>query len=142
VITVIGSGLVGSSIAFLIASQGLDDITLLNKRKDKAKGESLDISNSIPKDSPISVTATDDYGKIRESEIVVVCASVESYTKERTQNLLKQASMIKDIAQNVQKNSSEALFLIVSNPVDVLTYVFQKEASLPLRLYRRVPLRR
>ena len=55
-ISIIGAGRVGSALAFLIAQSGLDDLVIVNRSKNKALGEALDVSNSIPEKSLISVT--------------------------------------------------------------------------------------
>src|SRR3989337_1136609 len=87
--SIIGSGRVGSATAFLAASNSLDDIHLINRHKEKALGQALDISNAIPENSPITIVGS-DYSEIKNSEV-----------------------------------------LIISNPVDVLTYLFLKESGLP-----------
>jgi len=139
-ISIIGSGRVGSAIAFLAASTSLDDIHLVNRHKDKALGQALDISNSIPKDSAISVIGT-DYSEIRNSEVVVITASSGTYTTSRTQmmseqikmirDIAKKIKMIRDIAKKIKMYAPDSKILMISNPVDVLTYVFQKEINLP-----------
>ena len=67
--------MVGSSIAFLCASNSLDDIILLNRTKSKALGDALDISNAIPKNSDNTIRGTDDYSEIKNSDIIVIAAS-------------------------------------------------------------------
>jgi malate dehydrogenase len=128
-ISIIGSGKVGSAIAFLAASNSLDDIVLVNRTKTKAIGESLDISNAIPQGSSISVKGTDDYSQIKDSEVVVITASVGTYMKSRIDMIGEQVIMIKDIAKKIKTNAPNAKTLIVSNPLDVLTYVFLKESE-------------
>ena len=81
-IAIIGTGLVGSAIAFLCASNSLTDIVMLNRTKNKAKGEALDISNAIPKNSNITITGTDDYRKIKNAKIIVITASTGIYSKK------------------------------------------------------------
>ena len=129
-ISIIGSGRVGSAIAFLAASTSLDDIHLVNRHKDKALGQALDISNAIPKDSPISVIAT-DYSEIKNSEVVVITASSGTYTTSRTQMITEQIKMVQDIAKKIKMYAPDSKILMITNPVDVLTYVFQKEINLP-----------
>jgi len=129
-ISIIGSGRVGSAIAFLAASTSLDDIHLVNRHKEKALGQALDISNAIPKDSPISVIGT-DYSEIKNSKVVVVTASSGTYTTSRTQMISEQIKMIRDIAKKIKMYAPDSKILMISNPVDILTYVFQKEINLP-----------
>ncbi len=130
-ISILGSGKVGSAIAFLIASNSLDDIILVNRTKEKAIGESLDIANAIPENSDISILGTDDYSKTEGSEIVVITASAGTYTQSRTEILKDQIEMIRDISQKIKKFTPESKILVVSNPPDVLTYFFQKFSNLP-----------
>ncbi len=130
-ISILGSGKVGSAIAFLIASNSLDDIILVNRTKEKAIGESLDIANAIPENSDISILGTDDYSKTEGSEIVVITASAGTYTQSRTEILKDQIEMIRDISQKIKKFTPESKILVVSNPPDVLTYFFQKFSNFP-----------
>ena len=129
-ISIIGSGRVGASIAFLCISNSLDDILLVNRTKSKAIGEALDISNAIPENSNVSIHGTDDFSKIDGSDIVVITASTGIYLKNRTEMMDAQVKMIKEIANQIKKYCPLAIILVVSNPLDVLTFVFQKETQL------------
>ena len=121
--------MVGSSIAFLCASNSLDDIILLNRTKSKALGEALDISNAIPKNSDITIRGTDDYSEIKNSNIVVITASMGIYLKNRNELIDAQVEMIKEIGKKIKKSCPTSIILIISNPIDVLTYFFQKETN-------------
>ena len=129
-ISIIGSGRVGASIAFLCISNSLDDVLLVNRTKSKAIGEALDISNAIPENSNVSIHGTDDFSKISGSDIVVITASTGIYLKNRTEMMDAQVKMIKEIANQIKKYCPLAIMLIVSNPLDILTFVFQKETQL------------
>jgi len=131
VISIIGSGKVGSAIALLCISNSLDDVLLVNHTKDKAIGKALDISNAIPENSDVSIHGTDDFSKISGSDIVVITASTGVYLKSRTELMGAQVKMIKEIANQIKKYCPFAIVLIVSNPLDILTFVFQKETQLP-----------
>lgn len=128
-ISIIGSGRVGTAIAFLCISDSLDDVLLVNRTKSKAMGEALDISNAIPANSNVSIHGTDDFSKINGSDIIVITASTGIYMKNRTEMMDTQVIMIKEIAKQIKKHCPSAIILIVSNPLDVLTYVFQKETQ-------------
>ena len=130
-ISIVGTGRVGSSIAFLCVSNALDDVLLVNRSKEKAIGEALDIASAIPSHSKFSIRGTDDYSEISGSKIVVITASVGIYMKDRTENMALQVNMIKEIAAKIKQYCPSAIILLVSNPLDVLTYFFQKESSLP-----------
>ncbi len=129
-ISIVGSGKVGSAIAFLCVSNSLDDVLLVNRTKDKAIGKSLDISNAIPENSNVSIHGTDDFSKTSGSDIVVITASTGIYLKSRTELMDAQVKMIKEVANQIKKHCPFAIVLIVSNPLDVLTFVFQKETQL------------
>ena len=130
-IAIIGSGMVGSSIAFLCAANSLTNIMLLNRTKNKAKGEALDISNAIPRNSDFTINGTDDYSEIKNAEIIVIAASTGTYQKSRNDMVDSQVRMIKSISKKIKKFNNTPIILIVSNPVDVLTYYFQKEVRYP-----------
>ena len=130
-ISIIGSGKVGSAIALLCISNSLDDVLLVNHTKDKAIGKALDISNAIPENSDVSIHGTDDFSKISGSDIVVITASTGVYLKSRTELMGAQVKMIKEIANQIKKYCPFAIVLVVSNPLDILTFVFQKETQLP-----------
>ncbi len=121
--------MVGSSIAFLCATNALDDIVLLNRTRNKALGEALDISNAIPKNSDITVKGTDDYSEIGDSKIIVITASTGVYLKNRNEMIGAQVKMIREIAREIKKSCKSPIVLIISNPVDVLTYFFIKETG-------------
>lgn len=129
-ISIIGSGKVGTAIAFLCISTSLDDVLLVNRTKDKAIGEALDISNAVPENSNVSIHGTDDFSKIIDSDIIVITASTGTYLKSRTEMMDAQVKMIKNISKEIKKYCPSAIILVVSNPLDVLTYVFQKETKI------------
>ena len=129
-ISIIGSGKVGTAIAFLCIANSLDDILLVNRTKSKAIGEALDLSNTVSKNSNVSIHGTDDFSKITGSDIVVITASTGVYMKSRTEMMDVQVKMIKDIAKEIKKYCPLAIILIVSNPLDVLTFIFQQETKL------------
>lgn len=102
---------------------------LLNRTKSKALGEALDISNAIPKNSDITIRGTDDYSEITNSDIIVITASTGVYLKNRNEMIDEQVKMIKEIGKKIKKYCPSPIILIISNPIDVLTYFFQKETN-------------
>jgi len=131
VISIIGSGRVGSAIAFLCASENLDDVLLLNRTRSKAVGEAMDISNAIPNTSDIIIKGTDAYSDIKDSDIIVIAASTATYKKSRLDVIQEQAEMINNIKSKILKYCPQATILMISNPLDVLTYIFQKNSKIP-----------
>ncbi len=129
-ISIIGSGKVGSAIAFLCGSNGLDDIILVNRDEKKAIGEALDISNAVPAGSAISINGTGDYSQIANSDVVIVTASIGTHQASRSDIMLDQSILVRSIAKKIQNFASKAKVLVVTNPVDVMTYLVQKEGKL------------
>ncbi len=119
----------GTAVAFLCVSNALDDVLLVNRTKEKAIGESLDVANAIPSTSKFSIKGTDDYSKLSNSDIIVITASTGVYMKDRTENMNSQVIMIKEIAKKIKQYCYSPIVLLVSNPLDVLTYFFQKESD-------------
>ena len=129
-ISIIGAGKVGSAVAFLCAASGLDDIVLVNRDEKKAIGEALDITNAIPNNSKISILGTSDYSQIKNSNVLVIAASVKSHINTRSDIMLDQAKMMTGMAQKISGFASNSKVLVVTNPVDVMTYLVQKCGNL------------
>jgi malate dehydrogenase len=104
---------------------------LVNRNEKKAIGEALDVSNTIPATSTISITGTSDYSQIKNSDVIVIAASSRVHLQSRTEIMYDQAVMIREISQNIVRYAPEAKILMITNPVDVLTYVMQKERGFP-----------
>jgi malate dehydrogenase len=129
-ISIIGAGKVGSAIAFLCGSSGLDNIVLVNRNEKRAIGEALDITNAVPKNSTISVFGTSDYSKIKNSDVCVIAASVAPHIKTRSDVMLDQAKMITDVSRKISEFAPSSKVLVVTNPVDVMAYLMQKRGNL------------
>ena len=112
-----------------MAATSLDDIVLVNRTREKAIGEALDISNAVSVDSPVSVIGTDDYSKIKNSEVIIISASSGALTNSRMDLLSQNTILIKGVAKKIKKYSPDSKILIVTNPLDVITYVFHKEVT-------------
>lgn len=125
-ISIIGAGNVGSAIAFLCGTSGLDEVVLINRNENKAIGEALDISNAIPETSKVSIRGTSDYSAIKNSSVIVITASVGSHINTRSDIMLDQSKMISNLSQQISKYSPNSKILMVTNPVDIMTYLLQK----------------
>ena len=122
-ISIIGSGKVGTAIAFLCIANSLDDVLLINRTKDKAIGEALDISNAVSGNSNVSIYGTDDFSKINGSDVIVITASTGIYLKSRIEMMDAQVIMIKNIAKQIKKyiNRLKEKQLSISVNSNVLT---------------------
>ena len=89
----------------------------------------MDVANAIPSTSSFSIKGTDDYSELSGSNIIVITASTGVYLNDRTENIASQVMMIKEIAKKIKQYCPSPIVLLVSNPLDVLTYFFQKETA-------------
>ncbi len=131
-ITVIGAGSVGATVANDLMVQGVaTEIILVDVNKKKAIGEALDIYQGAPFQSP-AIVRGGDYEDAENSDIVVITCGVARKPGMTRLDLAKtNVSIIKDVAASVVPHAPNAIYVIVSNPVDILTYVFHKVSGLP-----------
>lgn len=131
-ITVIGAGSVGATIAYNLSSQDIaSEIVLIDINAKKAEGEVLDIVQGTCFRDPISIKAG-DYEDAKGSDIVIITSGIGRKPGQTRLELTKtNVNIIKDITPKIVKAAPDALYIIVSNPVDVLTYVFTKISGLP-----------
>lgn len=128
-ISVIGTGKVGDAFAFLAAYSAIDDLVLVNRTKNKAVGEFFDIVNAIPSKSKISVTATDDMSETNDSKVIVITASGGAMKDDRMDLLPFNTKIISSLAKDMKKYNSNSKIIVVTNPVDVLTYQLIQETG-------------
>lgn len=131
-ITVIGSGNVGSTIAYTLTIMGLaSEIVMIDVNHEKSLGEALDIRQGVPFCNPASIYAG-TYEDAKDSDIVVITSGMARKAGQSRLDLAQtNVDIIKDIADKIVPMAPDATYVIVSNPVDVLTYVFLKHTGLP-----------
>jgi len=127
-ISVIGAGNVGATSAFLAAQKGLGDVVLVDIVEGLAQGKALDQMESAPVEGfSVSVTGTTDYTAIEDSDVVIVTAGLARKPgMDRLDLLAKNAEIIKDITGNITKYAPESIIIMVTNPLDVMTYLAWK----------------
>lgn len=130
-ISIIGAGRVGSAVAFLVGQSGLDDLVIVNRSKNKALGEALDISNTLPEKSLISVMGTDDFSKIKNSDIVIITVSGGIIKEDRAELLPFNVPIVSEICKNLVKYADEAKVIVVTNPIDVIAYQVLEQTKFP-----------
>ena len=131
-ITIIGAGSVGATIAYTLSSETLaTDIVLIDINKQKAEGEVMDIMQGTAFRDPITVTSG-DYDLAKDSNIVIITSGIARKPGQTRLDLTKiNVGIMKDIAKNIAPVAPNALYIIVSNPVDIMTYTFTKESGIP-----------
>lgn len=132
-ITVIGAGNVGATTAQRLAEKELGDVILVDIVQDMPQGKALDILESAPiyrYDS--TVIGTNGYEETRGSDIVVITSGVARKPGMSRDDLLKtNAGIVKGVVENVVKTAPNAILMIVSNPLDAMTYVAHKISRFP-----------
>jgi len=133
-ISVIGAGSVGATIANDLMIQGIaSEIVLVDVNKKKAIGEALDIYQGAPFCSP-AIVRSGEYEDTADSDIVIItCGMARKPGMTRLDLAQINVNIIKDVASKVTRHAPDAVYVIVSNPVDVLTYVFHKISGIPER---------
>ena len=131
-ITIIGSGSVGATIAYTLTISGIaSEIVMIDINGEKALGEALDIRQGTPFCNPSNVYAG-TYEDAKDSDIVIITSGVARKPGQSRLELAQtNVNILKSVADNVVKIAPDATYVIVSNPVDVLTYVFCKYTGLP-----------
>ena len=131
-ITVIGAGSVGAAITNDIMVQGLaSEILLIDVNEKKAFGEAMDVYQGVPFCSPAQVRSG-GYEDAVNSDIVVITSGLPRKEGQTRLELAQtNVNIICQIAPEIVKYAPNAIYIIVSNPVDVLTYVFHKVSGVP-----------
>ena len=131
-ITVIGSGNVGSTIAYTLTIMGLaSEIVMIDVNEEKSLGEALDIRQGVSFCNPANIYAG-SYADAADSDIVVITSGMARKPGQSRLDLAQtNVDIIKSIADKIVPVAPNATYVIVSNPVDILTYVFLKHTGLP-----------
>ncbi|XP_006825900.1 L-lactate dehydrogenase B chain-like [Saccoglossus kowalevskii] len=132
-VSIVGVGDVGMACAFTLVQKGLvSDLVLVDILQDKLKGEMMDLQHSMAFVKPVNIVADTDYKVTAGSKVCIVTAGVRQRVGESRPNLVnKNVEIFKSIIPQLVKYSPETIILVVSNPVDVLTYVAWKISGLP-----------
>ena len=131
-VTIIGAGSVGSTIAYTMAVNGIaTEVVMIDINESKALGEALDIRQGVSFCPPISIFAG-SYLDAQGSDIVILTSGIARKPGQSRLELAQvNVNVTKQIAPEIVKYAPNAIYIIVSNPVDILTYVFQKVSGLP-----------
>ncbi len=131
-VTVIGAGNVGSTIAYTLSLGNVAaEIVLIDINKEKVEGEVMDIVQGTSFREPISVIAG-DYEDAKGSDIVIITSGVGRKPGQTRLDLAQtNVNILKQITPQIVAAAPNALYVIVSNPVDIMTYVFTKISGLP-----------
>lgn len=131
-ITIVGTGSVGSTIAYTLTVNGMaSEIVMIDINGEKAMGEALDIRQGTPFCSPCSLYAG-SYADAVNSDIVIITSGVARKPGQSRLDLAQiNVNITRSIIPEITKYAPDATYVIVSNPVDILTYTFCKYSGLP-----------
>ena len=131
-ITIIGAGSVGATIAYTLSTQDIaSEIVLIDINKQKVEGEVLDIAQGTCFRDPIAITAG-EYADAKDSDIVIITSGIARKPGQTRIELTQtNVDILKSITPEIVAAAPNALYVIVSNPVDIMTYVFTKISGLP-----------
>ena len=127
-----GGGMVGATAAYACALRSvIEEIVLIDRNEDLAWGQAADINDAMGIDRNV-VVHTGNYSDINDDDIVVITAGAPQLPGQTRLELIDvNARIMHDIVKNIMANGAKPYLVIVSNPVDVLTYVALKESGLP-----------
>lgn len=131
-ISIIGAGNVGATIAYTLSSEDIaSEIVLIDIDKQKAEGEVMDIEQGTCFRDPVSIISG-DYKDAKDSDIVIITSGIARRPGQTRIELTQtNVNILKSITPQIVEAAPKALYIIVSNPVDIMTYVFTKISGLP-----------
>ena len=133
-VVLVGTGFVGMSMAYALENQGgVNELVLIDVLKDKAIGEAMDLAHGIAcaPSSRIEIKAG-EYSECKDADIVVITAGIAQKPGQTRLELAKtNAGIMKDITEQVVASGFKGIFVIATNPVDLMTYVAEKVSKFP-----------
>lgn len=132
-VVLIGTGFVGSSYAFALLNQGVtEELVLVDLNKEKSEGDAMDLNHGMPfAPSPVSIWFG-DYSDCKDADLVVITAGANQKPGETRLDLVeKNTKIFKGIVEQVMASGFDGIFLVATNPVDILTYAVWKFSGLP-----------
>ena len=131
-VAIVGCGFVGSASAIALMQSGLfAEIVLVDVDRNRAEGEALDISHGMPFAHPSKIYAG-DYNDIDDAAIIVITAGANQKPGDTRLDLVqKNVAIFKTIIPQISERNYQGIILVVSNPVDILTYVTLKLSGMP-----------
>ena len=129
-VVIVGAGAVGSTFAYALAQSGIsDDISLVDQNHELAQGQALDLAHGVPFFPSVTIHAggVEDYA---DAQVIVIAAGAKQQSGESRLDLLQRnAAITESIVDDIVRKKSECVIVLVSNPVDVLTYIALKRTE-------------
>jgi L-lactate dehydrogenase len=132
-VVLIGTGAVGCSYAYSMINQGVaEELVLIDVNEAKSEGEAMDLNHGMPFAPSHMKVWSGSYQDCKSADLVVITAGLAQKPGEtRLQLVEKNTKIFKQIIKNIMESGFDGIFLVATNPVDILTYVTWKESGLP-----------
>ncbi len=132
-VVLVGAGFVGTSMAYSLLNQGgVDELVLIDVNKDKTVGEEMDLAHGLPYAPQKMKIKAGDYDECKDANVVVITAGLaQKPGQSRLELAVANAKIMKDITKNVMANGFKGIFIIASNPVDLMSYVVAEVSGMP-----------
>lgn len=132
-VVLVGAGFVGMSMAYSLLNQGgVNELVLIDVNKDKTVGEEMDLSHGLPYAPHKMRIKSGDYDECKDANIVVITAGLaQKPGQSRLELAVANAKIMKDITENVMKSGFNGVFIVASNPVDLMSYVVAQVSGMP-----------
>ena len=132
-LVLVGTGMVGMSMAYALENQGgINELVLIDVLKDKATGEAMDLNHGLAYASSKISIKSGEYDECKDADIVVITAGLAQKPGQTRLELAQtNAKIMKDITEQVIKSGFNGIFVVASNPVDLMTYVVSKVSGFP-----------
>ena len=132
-VVLVGAGFVGMSMAYSLLNQGgVEELVLIDVNKDKTIGEEMDLSDGLPYAPHKMKIKAGDYSECKDANIVVITAGLAQKPGQTRLELAEtNTKIMKEITQNVMANGFSGVFIIASNPVDLMSYVVAEVSGMP-----------
>lgn len=132
-IALVGTGMVGMSYAYAMLNQNVcDEMVLIDINKERTLGESMDLSHGLPFAPSTMKIYAGEYADCSDADIVVICAGVAQKSGESRLNLLnRNIAVFKTIVEPIVSVGFHGIFLVATNPVDIMTYAVRKLSGFP-----------
>ena len=129
---IIGCGFVGATTAFTLIEHGVfSELVLIDANNKKAEGEAMDLNHGIPFAKPVKVYAG-NYDDLSDCSLIIIAAGANQKPGETRIDLVKKnTTILKSIIPEITRRNKECILLILSNPVDILTYITLKISGFP-----------
>ncbi|WP_165006897.1 MULTISPECIES: L-lactate dehydrogenase [unclassified Enterococcus] len=132
-VVIVGTGFVGTSIAYAMINQGIsNELVLIDVNQEKAEGEALDLLDGMAWGDENVAVWSGGYEECKDADLVVITAGINQKPGQSRLDLVKtNASIMRQIVKEIMGSGFDGVIVVASNPVDILTYIAWNESGLP-----------